>query len=500
MPENAHILAIDQGTTSSRAIVFDHALNPVATAQRELRQIFPRSGWVEHDAEEILADTVAVCAEAIEAVRTLDPSAKIVAAGITNQRETTVVWDRKTGKPIHNAIVWQDRRTADACRALALDGGAELFQKRTGLIVDPYFAGTKIAWLLDNVDGARAAAERGDLACGTIDSWLIWHLTGADVHLTDATNASRTLLFDIHQQRWSNDLAKRVGVPVGMLADVTDCAADFGVIPADRFGEPIPICGVAGDQHAALIGQCCFEPGMTKSTYGTGCFALVNTGTQPVVSHNRLLTTIGYRLGGRPVYALEGSIFVAGAAIQWLRDGLKLFADAAETEPLALSARGNGEVTFVPAFTGLGAPHWDPDARGAIYGLTRDTGIAELVRATLEAVAFQTRDLLAAMAGDGATPNKLRVDGGMTANNWAMQALADLAQMPVERPTNQESTALGAAMLAGLHVGLFGNLDDLSTLWRQERLFEPVMAPSDADRRHAQWTDAVRRTGSSPFS
>jgi len=494
MADNAYLLAIDQGTTSTRAILFDRDLMPVAGAQKELRQIYPQSGWVEHDAEEIFADTVAVCRQAVAAARAKIPDARVAAAGITNQRETTVVWDRATGKPLHHAIVWQDRRTAAACRALAAGDGGALFQDRTGLILDSYFSGTKIAWILDHVDGAREAAAQGRLACGTIDSWLIWKLAGA--HLTDATNAGRTLLFDIGRQRWDEELAERVGVPLAMLPEVRDCADDFGVIAADILGDPVPIGGVAGDQHAALIGQCCFKPGMIKSTYGTGCFALINTGDRPLASRNRLLSTMGYRLAGKPIYALEGSIFIAGAAIQWLRDGLKLFKDAAETDALAQAANPASGVMFVPAFTGLGAPHWDPDARGAIFGLTRDTGIADVVRAALEAVAFQTRDLLEAMRGDGAAPTTLRVDGGMTANDWTMQALANLLNMPVERPTNLESTAVGAAMLAGLRHGIFTDLDGLAARWTRDRRFDPAMSTAEAQGRYALWRDAVARTRS----
>ena len=500
MADNPYLLAIDQGTTSTRAILFDHELKPVASAQKELRQIYPRSGWVEHDAEEIFADTVAVCRRAIDAARARIPDARIAAAGITNQRETAVVWDRATGRPLHNAIVWQDRRTAPACRALAAGDGAALFQARTGLILDSYFSGTKFAWILDHVDGAREAAASGRLACGTIDSWLIWRLTGGNTHATDATNAGRTLLFDINMQAWDAELAERVGVPMGMLPEVRDCAGDFGTIGKDVLGEAIPIGGVAGDQHAALIGQGCFKPGMIKSTYGTGCFALINTGDRPLASSNRLLSTLGYRLAGKPTYALEGSIFIAGAAIQWLRDGLKLFAQASETRGLAEAANSDSAVMFVPAFTGLGAPHWDPDARGAIYGLTRDTGIAEIVRAALEAVAFQTRDLLEAMRGDGAAPTTLRVDGGMTANDWAMQALADLLGMPVERPTNLESTAVGAAMLAGLQHGIFSDLDSLAAHWARDRRFDPVLSTAQAAGRYRLWREAVARTRSDAVS
>ncbi|MGF1624777.1 MAG: glycerol kinase GlpK [Alphaproteobacteria bacterium] len=494
MADNPYLLAIDQGTTSSRAILFDHELQPVASAQKELRQIYPQSGWVEHDAEEIFADTVAVCRQAIAAARAKVPGLHIAAAGITNQRETAVVWDRATGKPLHNAIVWQDRRTAEACRSLAVGEGAALFQTRTGLILDSYFSGTKFAWILDHVEGAREAARDGRLACGTIDSWLIWRLTGGTAHLTDATNAGRTLLFDITRQQWDPELAERIGVPLAMLPEVRDCADDFGVANEGILGEAIPIGGVAGDQHAALIGQCCFRPGMIKSTYGTGCFALVNTGDRPLASRNRLLSTLGYRLAGQPTYALEGSIFIAGAAIQWLRDGLKLFAQASETRALAEAAKPDSAVMFVPAFTGLGAPHWDPDARGAIYGLTRDTGIPEIVRAALESVAFQTRDLLEAMRGDGAAPTTLRVDGGMTANDWAMQALADLLGMPVERPTNLESTAVGAAMLAGLQHGLFDDLDSLAAHWARDRRFDPALSTAQAAGRYRLWREAIART------
>ena len=496
MPDNAYLLAIDQGTTSTRAIVFDTDLQPVASAQKELRQIYPQSGWVEHDAEEIFADTVAVCRKAIDAAIAENANARIVAAGITNQRETAVVWDKHTGKPIHNAIVWQDRRTAEACRSLAEGDGADLFQERTGLILDSYFSGTKFAWILDHVDGARAAAGDGRLLCGTIDSWLIWKLTGGAAHVTDATNAGRTLLFDINTQAWDPELAERIGVPQNMLPEVLDCADAFGTTATEILGSEIPIGGVAGDQHAALVGQCCFKPGMIKSTYGTGCFALINTGDRPLASRNRLLSTMGYRLNGRSTYALEGSIFIAGAAVQWLRDGLKLFADAAETDALAQRANAASAVMFVPAFTGLGAPHWDPDARGAIYGLTRDTGVADIVRAALEAVAFQTRDLLEAMRGDGAAPTSLRVDGGMTANDWTMQALANLLGMRVERPTNLESTAVGAAMLAGLQAGLFDDLDGIAARWTRERQFDPAISTADAKARYRLWRNAIARTRS----
>ncbi len=493
---NQYILAIDQGTTSSRAIVFDADLQPVATAQRELRQIYPRSGWVEHDPEEIFSDTVTVCREAISATRVKDAGATMAAIGITNQRETTVVWDRDTGKPIHNAIVWQDRRTADFCRELREAGHEDLVKRATGLVIDPYFAGTKIRWLLDNVEGARDAAASDRLLAGTIDTWLIWRLTDGRAHVTDATNAGRTMAFDIRRQEWSRELCDMLGIPMAMLPEVLDTADDFGATNPSLFGGSIPILGVAGDQHAALVGQCCFEPGMIKSTYGTGCFALINTGGEPLASENRLLTTMGYRLNGKPTYALEGSIFIAGAAVQWLRDGLKLFKDAAETEALAAEGRADGPV-FVPAFTGLGAPYWDPDARGAIFGLTRDTGIADLVRATLEAVAFQTRDLIEAMRGDGAEPEALRVDGGMTANGFLLQTLADLVGVPVERPENLESTALGAAMLAGAQAGVCRPLDELAGKWAKGAGCTPGIDAAARDAAYDRWKDAIARTRSS---
>jgi len=484
MPE-AHLLAVDQGTTSSRAIVFDLNGNITAVAQRELPQIFPQSGWVEHDANVIWSDTLATARDALSQAGLT--AADIAGIGITNQRETTVLWDRDTGQPIHNAIVWQDRRTADICDQLRRQGASETVQSRTGLVVDPYFSGTKIAWLLDHVDGARAAAEAGRLAFGTIDSWLIWQLTGGQTHVTDATNASRTMLFDIHRQQWDEELCRLLDVPMSVLPDVADCAGRVASTAPGLFDGEIAITGIAGDQQAATVGQACFRPGMVKSTYGTGCFVVMNTGNEAVASQNQLLTTVAYRLGGKPTYALEGSIFVAGASMQWLRDGLNLIDSAPQSEQLAKDIDGTNGVYLVPAFTGLGAPHWDADARGAILGLTRDTGIAHIVRAALEAVCYQTRDLLEAMEADaGGAIQRLRVDGGMVANSWLMQFLADVLDKPVDRPTVIETTALGAAYLAGLGAGLFDTLDDVAGHWQRDAEFQPSM---ESDRRHWLYTD-----------
>jgi len=489
------ILAIDQGTTSTRAIVFDTDGVPLGQGQRELPQVFPKPGWVEHGAEEIWGATVSVCRDAIAAAGI--EAASIAGIGISNQRETTVIWDRTTGVPIHNAIVWQDRRTGDQCTRLRAEGLEPLIQAKTGLLLDPYFSATKIAWLLDNLPGARAKAEAGDLAFGTIDSFLLWRLTGGKVHATDATNAARTLLYDIHTQDWDDELLRIFGVPRALLPDIRDNAAEFGVTDPALFGAAIPVRGMAGDQQAATVGQACFEPGMVKATYGTGCFALINTGDTPVVSTNKLLTTLAYRINGKPTYALEGSIFVAGAAVQWLRDGIGMIAQAAEVEALTRAASPDSGVYMVPAFTGLGAPHWDPDARGAIFGLTRDTGRAELARATLESVSYQTRDLFEAMQADGATPPAaLRVDGGMTANGWAMQFLADILGSPVERPVLQETTALGAAMLSGMQAGVMPGFTELATRWRRDARFDPAMDNAERDRRYDGWRDAVRRTRS----
>jgi glycerol kinase len=489
------ILAIDQGTTSTRAIVFDADGSPRGMGQRELPQIFPRSGWVEHAPDEIWNATVAVCRDAMAAA-VVEPRA-IAGIGITNQRETTILWDRETGVPIHNAIVWQDRRTGEHCARLRAEGLEPEIQRKTGLLIDPYFSATKIAWLLDNVPGARSCAEKGELAFGTVDSFLLWRLTGGKVHATDATNAARTLLYDIHRQDWDDELLRIFGVPQALLPGIRDNAAELGTTDPALFGAAIPVRGMAGDQQAATVGQACFAPGMVKATYGTGCFALINTGNAPVASANKLLTTLAYRIGGRATYALEGSIFVAGAAVQWLRDGIGVIGQAAEMEALSRAAAPDSGVYLVPAFTGLGAPHWDSQARGAIFGLTRDTGRAELARATLESVSYQTRDLFEAMQADGAArPAALRVDGGMTANGWAMQFLADMLGSPVERPVIQETTALGAAMLAGMQAGVMPGITDLAGRWQRDARFEPAMDEAERERRYAGWQDAVRRTRS----
>ncbi len=491
---SGYVLAIDQGTTSTRAIVFDDSFRLVGVGQEEFPQHFPRPGWVEHDPEDIWKTTVATIRTAIADASV--SATDIAAIGITNQRETTLIWDRDTGKPIHNAIVWQDRRTAEVCRKLVKDGAEPEITAKTGLIVDPYFAGTKIAWLLDNVEGARAKAEAGKLAFGTVDCFLLWRLTGGRVHATDATNACRTMIFDISANDWDDDLLRLLNVPRALLPQVMDCDAEFGTTDAALFGAAIPIRGMAGDQHAATLGQACFEPGMLKSTYGTGCFAVLNTGTTRVLSSNRLLTTIAYRLAGKTTYGLEGSIFIAGAAVQWLRDGLGLVERADRTGPMAADADDGQDVYMVPAFTGLGAPWWDAEARGAIYGLTRKTGPNEIARAALEAVCYQTADLLDAMKKDwnGAAETVLRVDGGMVASDWTMQRLADLLDAPVDRPVVLETTALGAAWIAGEKAGVWPDMTGFAERWRLERRFEPQM---DAVARGAKldgWADAVRRT------
>ncbi len=489
------ILAIDQGTTSSRAMLFDRRGLPIATAQRELAQHFPQSGWVEHDPEDIWRDTLGVAKQALAEGKLA--ATDIAAIGITNQRATTILWYRTTGEAIHKAIVWQDRRTASHCDRLRREGHEPMVKDKTGLLLDSYFSATKIAWLLEHVSGAREKAERGELAFGTIDSFLLWRLTEGKVHATDTTNAARTMLYDIKRQTWDEDLLNLFGVPAAIQPEVRDNDADFGATPADMFGAPIPILGMAGDQQAATIGQACFEPGMVKSTYGTGCFALLNTGNRPVDSKNRLLTTIAYRLSGTATYALEGSIFIAGAAVQWLRDGLKIIASASETEALAKTADPAQGVYLVPAFTGLGAPYWDGHARGAMFGLTRATGPAEIARATLEAVCYQTRDLLEAMRADGAIAlETLRVDGGMVANDWMLQMLANILGVTVEKPKVSETTALGAACLAGLSSGFFGGLDDVSNMWQSAGRFEPNMASAERESRYAGWLDAVRRVRS----
>ncbi len=491
----SYILAIDQGTTSTRAVLFRADTSIASFAQREFPQHFPADGEVEHEPEDIWTTTLETCRSAM---REAGADAKDIAAiGIANQRETTLLWHRNTGRPVHRAIVWQDRRTADICARLKADGREPLFAAKTGLLLDPYFSGTKLAWLLQRDADTGELAVRGELAFGTVDTYLLWRLTGGQVHATDATNASRTLLFDIHQGRWDDELLTLLGVPNAVLPQVLDCSAAFGVTDPELFGAAIPICGIAGDQQAALIGQACFVPGMVKSTYGTGCFALLNTGPTPVASKNRLLTTIAYQLDGVRSYALEGSIFVAGAAVQWLRDGLRIVQSAGETGALAAAADPTQDVFLVPAFVGLGAPYWRPDARGALFGLTRATGPRELAKAALESVCFQTVDLLTAMKADwrGAeSPLEiLRVDGGMAASDWTMQRLADLIGGTVDRPRIKETTALGAAYLAGLRAGFFPEPDRFENLWQLERRFTPQMDAAAREKKLTGWTSAVRR-------
>jgi glycerol kinase len=504
-----YLLAIDQGTTSTRAILFDAALTPVATAQQELSQIYPAPGWVEHDPEEIWSATIATARAALAQAGA--GAGEVAGIGITNQRETTLVWDRVTGKPIHNAVVWQDRRTADVCAQLRQAGHEPQVAARTGLLLDPYFSATKIGWLLDHVEGARAAAQAGRLAFGTVDSFLIWRLTGGATHASDATNAARTLLFDIRSGEWDPSLCALFGVPEALLPRVCDCAHDFGTTLPELFGGPIRILGVAGDQQAATVGQGCFAPGMIKSTYGTGCFALLNTGTAPVASKHRLLTTIAYQLAGKRTYALEGAIFVAGAAVQWLRDALKVIERAQDVNALAAQADPAEEVYLVPAFVGLGAPYWDATAHAAIFGLTRKSGKAELARAALEAVGYQTRDLLEAMRADwprasaervnaerASADTVLRVDGGMAASDPTLQFLADILAAPVDRPVVTETTALGVAYLAGSAAGLCPDLAGFAARWRCERRFVPQMDEAVRARKWAGWRDAVSRTSSRP--
>ena len=488
------VLAIDQGTTSSRAMLFRADISIAATAQQEFPQHFPASGWVEHEPEDIWTSTLATCREAL--VKAGVGPQDIAAIGITNQRETTVVWDRVTGQAIHRAIVWQDRRTAETCTRLRAEGHEPLVSAKTGLIIDPYFSGTKVAWILDHVPGARERAERGELMFGTVDCYLLWRLTGGKAHATDATNASRTLLFNIHSGEWDDDLLKILRVPRSMLPEVKDSSAGFGETVPEWFGGSIAITGIAGDQQAATIGQACFEPGMIKSTYGTGCFALLNTGTTPVTSRNKLLTTIAYQLKGQRTYALEGSIFVAGSSVQCLRDGLGIIQQASETGPLADKSDSLQSVYLVPAFVGLGAPYWNPRVRGALFGLTRNTGPAELAHAVLESVCYQTFDLWTAMRADwpesSAATIVLRVDGGMTASDWTMQRLADLLDAPVDRPMIQETTALGAAYLAGLAAGVYPEPEKFADNWRLERRFRPVMSEATRERKLKGWARAVR--------
>lgn len=495
---SGNILAIDQGTTSSRAIVFDENQKIKSIAQKEFTQRFPKSGWVEHDGREIMDSVLEVSRSAIE--KSGLTANQIAAIGITNQRETTLVWDRKTGVPIHNAIVWQDRRTADYCDNLKARGLESLFVEKTGLLLDPYFSGTKIRWILDNVDGARHRAENGELAFGTIDSFLIWHLTGGNSHVSDATNASRTLCYNIETNQWDDELLGILDLPRSLFPEVLDCAAEFGVTDKSVFGTQIPILGVAGDQQAATIGQACFEPGMMKSTYGTGCFALLNTGANKIKSENRLLSTIAYRINGETTYALEGSIFIAGAAVQWLRDGLGILDDAANSGDLAASSDPEQDVILVPAFTGLGAPYWDASARGAIFGLTRGSGPAEFARAALEAVCYQTRDLLEAMKRDiehADFNTVLRVDGGMVASDWTMQFLADMLNAPIDRPIITETTALGAAWLAGSFANVWPDKKEFAANWQEEKRFNPKMSEDLRHKKYSNWLDAVDRTLSS---
>jgi glycerol kinase len=473
-------------------MIFDAQGQSVATAQQEFRQIYPQAGWVEHDPEDIWQSVLNVCRQALRQAR--NAGIDVAGAGITNQRETTLVWDRQTGKPVCNAIVWQDRRTVELCAQLKAAGHEELVAESTGLLLDPYFSATKLAWILDNVAGARDSAERGQLAFGTVDSFLLWRLTGGKVHATDATNASRTMLFNIHSQRWDEALLKLFRIPETLLPEVKDCSADFGTTDISLIGLALPIGGIAGDQQAAAIGQACLEPGMIKSTYGTGCFVLVNTGAKAFRSKNRLLTTVAYRFAGQTSYAIEGSIFIAGAAIQWIRDGIRLIRSAGESEDLAKGLESNRGVYMVPAFTGLGAPHWDPHARGAIFGLTRDTGIAEIVRATLESVGYQTRDLMEAIKRDSTTGSKtLRVDGGMVVNDWFLQFLADLLDLPVERPRVIETTALGAAYLAGVQIGLFSSLAEVRDHWQRDAIFTPQISHAERTVRLQGWDKAVAR-------
>ena len=489
-----YLLAIDQGTSSSRTVIYDHSARVLASAQQEFPQLYPQPGWVEHDPEAIWSSVTAVTSAAMQKVGAA--AADITAIGITNQRETALIWDRETGEAVHNAIVWQDRRTAEYCKNLRDDGLEADVSAKTGLRLDPYFSGTKLAWMLDNVEGVRARAKAGQLAFGTVDSFLLWRLTGGRVHATDATNASRTLLFNIHTQEWDDELLEIFGIPRALLPDVYDCAADFGIANDACLGGEVPVCGIAGDQQAALIGQAGLKPGMTKSTYGTGCFVVANTGDKFLQSAHQLLTTIGMRIGGKVTYALEGSVFVAGSAMQWLRDELRVIESAPASEAIATRTGVVEDVYVVPAFAGLGAPYWDPDARGAILGLTSGSGRDDIITATLQSVAFQTCDLIDAMANDGMRPSVIRVDGGMVANNWFLQFLADVLDIPVERPENVESTVLGAAYLAGYQTGLVRSPSDIGKLWRRAALFEPAMQATQRERLLERWRDAVRRVRS----
>lgn len=491
-----YVLAIDQGTTSSRAIVFDRQGRIVSRAQEEFPQIYPADGWVEHDPDAIWSTTLRTAQRAFQEAEA--KGGRVAALGITNQRETTVIWERASGRPIHNAIVWQDRRTADICQRLSHENVGNEIQERTGLLLDPYFSATKVAWLLDHVPGARSRATHGELAFGTVDSFLLARLTGNRIHATDATNAARTSLFNIHTNSWDDALLRIFDIPPAVLPQVQDCASDFGQTEPELFGRAIPILGIAGDQQAATIGQCCFQPGAIKSTYGTGCFVLMNTGDKALRSKNRLLTTLAYRLAGQSTYALEGSIFMAGAAVQWLRDGMGLISRAQDSEALAHQLSSNNGVYIVPAFTGLGAPYWNPEVRGAVFGIKQSTGPAEFARAVLESVCYQTHDLFQAMAEDGVRPTSLRVDGGMVANDWLVQFLADVLALPVDRPRVMETTALGAAILAGMQAGLLGSLDELSQQWHLDRRFEPRIEPPERKELLDGWHDAVQRVIAHP--
>lgn len=489
-----YILSIDQGTTSSRAILFNEQGKIHATAQEEFPQHFPQDGWVEHDPDDIWQTVLRTCQRVVSENNI--NAAQIKAIGVTNQRETTLVWDKTTGKPVYKAIVWQDRRTADYCESITSPVMSEKINDKTGLLIDPYFSATKIRWILENVPGAREKANKGELAFGTVDTYLLWQLTGGKEHKTDATNASRTMIFNIHDQSWDQELLDLFSIPESMLPQVMDSSDDFGVTSAELLGEEIPIYGVAGDQQAALFGQACFDEGMAKSTYGTGCFLMLNTGSKALKSKNRLLTTVAYRLNGKPTYAIEGSIFMAGATIQWIRDGLKLINSASETESIAQTIPVDHGVFLVPAFTGLGAPYWDPNARGAILGLTRDSGINEIVTAGLQSVCYQTKDLQKAMESDGLRPTILRVDGGMVANNWVLNFLSNILGASVDRPEIIETTALGAAYLAGLKAGIFSSIEDLAKLWHCEKRFEPEFTSEKRNDLYAQWLNAVKKVQS----
>lgn len=487
-----YLLSIDQGTTSSRAIVFTSMGEPISQHQIDLTQYYPQDGWVEQNPEEIWINTLECCRQALSKVHI--SANEIAALGITNQRETTIIWDRNSGQPIYHAIVWQDRRTAELCKQLEKTSIHSTLQEKTGLLLDPYFSATKIMWILNHIPHARERAERGELIFGTVDSFLLWRLTKGKVHATDATNASRTLLFNIRTQQWDQDILRAFEIPAAILPSVLDSSDDFGAVDAEFFGSSIPITSLIGDQQAATVGQACFEPGMVKSTYGTGCFMLLNTGRDMIQSHNRLLSTIAYRLNGEVTYGLEGSIFSAGATIKWLRDKLKLIKTAAETEVLAGSVNDSGGVYLIPAFTGLGAPYWDPDARGALLGLTRNSGVEHIVRAALEAVAYQTKDLLKAMKEDSQKQLKiLRVDGGMAGNNWLLQFLADLLNLDIQSPSFIETTALGAAYLAGLHVGVYQSLNEISVLWKANRIFVAAMSQAKREELYSGWRQAIAK-------